>query len=103
MSKYHWNPSAREEVLEYLEDLITSRHPNLFICVTSRPEQDIQTVLNPSTSASRPVFLHEESGHREDIKRFVRSFIHKDRAMRRWREEDRELVITMLSEGADWV
>ena len=38
--------SAREEVLDLVEDLVGSSQPNLFICVTSRPEQDIQTVLN---------------------------------------------------------
>ena len=93
-------PSAREEVLDILEDLITSKHPNLFICITSRPEQDIQTVLNPLTSASNRVSLHQEDGQREDIKSYIHSFVHKDRAMRRWREEDRELVITTLSERA---
>ena len=92
-------PSAREEVLEFLEDLITSSHPNLFICVTSRPEHDIQTVLNPLTPSNR-VSLHEEGGQREDIKSYIHSFVHKDREMRRWREEDRELVITTLSKRA---
>jgi hypothetical protein len=94
-------PSAREKVLDFLEDLVRSNHPNLFICVTSRPEQDIQTVLNPLTSASRRVSLHEEGGQREDIKSYVDSFVHKDRTMRRWREEDRNLVITYLIERAD--
>jgi hypothetical protein len=93
-------PSAREEVLEFLEDLVGPSHPNLFVCITSRPEQDIQTVLNPLTYASRLVSLHEEGGQREDIESYVRSFVHKDRAMRRWRAEDRELVITTLSERA---
>ena len=90
-------PSSREEVMEFLEDLITSSHPNLFICVTSRPEQDIQTVLNPLTPTSNRVSLHQEDGQREDIKNYILSFVHKDRAMRRWREEDRELVIRTLS------
>jgi hypothetical protein len=93
-------PSAREEVLDFLEDLVGSSHSNLFICITSRPEQDIQSVLNPLTSASRQVSLHEESGQREDIKSYVQSFVHKDRAMRRWREEDRILVTTTLIERA---
>ena len=93
-------PSAREEVLDFLDDLVGLRHSNLFICVTSRPEQDIQSVLNPLTSASRRVSLNEEGGQREDIKSYVRSFVHKDRAMRRWREEDRILVITTLIERA---
>ena len=98
-------PSAREEVLDFLDDLVGSSHSNLFICVTSRPEQDIQTILNPLTCPSRRVSLHEEGGQREDIKSYVQSFVHKDRAMRRWREEDRNLVITTLIEraGGMWV
>jgi hypothetical protein len=94
-------PSAREEVLNFLEDLVGSRYSNLFICVTSRPEQDIQTVLNPLISASRRVSLHEEAGQMEDIKSYIHSFVHMDRTMQRWREEDRKLVISILSERAD--
>jgi len=93
-------PSAREEVLNFVEDLVGSNHSNLFICITSRPEQDIQALLNALTSASRRVSLHEERGQREDIGRYVRSFVHADREMRRWREEDKELVIKTLSERA---
>jgi len=90
-------PSAREEVMNFVEDLVASGHPNLFICLTSRPEQDIQFILNPLTPTSRRVSLHEEDGQREDIKSFVHSFVQADRAMQRWREEDRELVINTLS------
>jgi hypothetical protein len=96
-------PSAREEVLDFLGNLVGSSHSNLFICVTSRPEQDIQTALNrlnPLTSAFRQVSLHEEGGQREDIKRYVHSFVHEDGAMRKWREEDRNLVVTTLVERA---
>ena len=93
-------PSAREEVLDFLEDLVGSNYSNLFICVTSRPEQDIQAVLNPLTSGFRPVSLHEEDGQMEDIKSYIHSFVHKDREMQRWREEDRKLVISIISERA---
>ena len=93
-------PSAREEVLNFLEDLVGSNNSNLFICVTSRPEQDIQAVLNPLTSGFRRVSLHEEDGQMDDIKSYIHSFVHKDRTMRRWREEDRKLVISILSERA---
>ena len=94
-------PSAREKALSSVEKLVTSNHPNLFICITSRPEQDIQSVLNPLTPARRRVSLHEERGQREDINRYVRSFVRGDITMRRWREEDKELVINTLSERAD--
>jgi hypothetical protein len=93
-------PSARDEVLDFVEDLVRLGHSNLFICITSRPEQDIQTVLNPLTSTSRRVALHEERGQREDIHKFVRSFVYTDRAMRRWKDDDKELVIDTLSERA---
>jgi len=94
-------PSPREKVLEFLEDLVGWKHPNLHICVTSRPEHDIQSILNPLATGPRRVSLHEEGGQREDIISYVCSFVHKDRTMRRWRAEDKELVISMLSERAD--
>ena len=94
-------PSAREKVLDFVEDLVESNHPNLFICITSRPEQDITTILNPLTPPSHRVSLHEEVGQRRDINNYVRSFVQRDRAMRKWREEDKELVINVLSERAN--
>jgi hypothetical protein len=93
-------PSARERVLNFVEDLLQSKHSNLFTCITSRPEQDINTALNPLTPSSRRVSLHEEGGQMKDISSFVRSFVMNDRTMRRWRSEDKELVIRALSERA---
>ena len=94
-------PSAREKVLNFVEDLVESNHSNLFICITSRPEQDITTIINPLTPPSRRVSLHEEAGQRSDIDSYVRSFVQSDRTMRRWRAEDKELVINVLSERAN--
>jgi hypothetical protein len=93
-------PSDRESVLDFVEDLLRSNHPNLYICITSRPEQDIQAVLNPLTSTSSRVSLHEEGGQKEDINSYIRSFVYSDRPMRRWRGVDKELVINTLSERA---
>ena len=93
-------PTARERVLDFVEDLVQSKHSNLFICITSRPEQDINTALNPLTPPSLGISLHEEGGQTEDINSFVRSFVMNDRTMRRWRTEDKEMVIRELSERA---
>ena len=92
-------PSPREEVLELVEDLVGLHLPNLHICVTSRPEPDIQIALEFLTETV--VSLHDESGQKEDIAEYVTSTVHSDRRMGRWREEDKELVIKMLSEKAD--
>ena len=92
-------PSPREEVVELVEELVGLHLPNLHICVTSRPEHDIQLVLERLTE--RSVSLHDESGQQEDIAKYVASFVCSNPRMRRWREEDKELVIKTLSENAD--
>ena len=93
-------PSAREKVLNFVQDLFRSNHPNLFVCITSRPEQDISAALNPLIPPSNLVSLHDEGGQRQDIDSYVRSFVQTDAAMRRWRAEDKELVIKALPERA---
>ena len=92
-------PTAREEVLNLVKGLIDLGLPNLHVCVTSRPEIDIQTVLEPLTSLR--VSLHNQTGQKKDIASFVRSVVSSDPKMRRWREEDRNLVIETLIERAD--
>ena len=92
-------PSAREEVLNLINDLVDLRLPNLHICVTSRPEVDIRTALEPS--ASRHISLHDQPGQKEDIAEYITSVVHTDVKMKRWREDDRKLVVETLSERAD--
>jgi hypothetical protein len=92
-------PTAREEVLDLVNDLVTLCPPKLHMCVTSRPEIDIQTVLEPLTSLR--VSLHNQTGQKEDIMDYVSSVVLSDKKMGRWREEDRKLVIETLSERAD--
>jgi hypothetical protein len=92
-------PSPREEVLEVVEELVNSQIPNLRICVTSRPEADIVPVLEPL--AFRSVSLHCESGQVEDIAEYVRSVIHTNREMRRWKAADKQLVIDELIKKAN--
>ena len=92
-------PSPREEVLEFVDEIVALHLPNVHICVTSRPEHDIQAALKHLTP--RAVSLHDESGQQQDISDYVASFVRSNRNMQRWREEDRDLVIKTLSEKAD--
>jgi hypothetical protein len=92
-------PAPREKVLEFVEELIDARLPDLHICVTSRPETDIKTVLEPLSF--RSVSLHDESGQMEDIEKYIKSFVTKDPRNRRWTAEDKQMVISVLSEKAD--
>ncbi len=92
-------PSPRERVLDLVKQLVEVSSPNLHLCVTSRPEIDIRNALGPLTSCC--VSLHEQSGQREDIIDYVTSVVHSDPKMRRWRDEDRKLVIETLSARAN--
>jgi hypothetical protein len=94
-------PSFREQVLDLVKELVDLHLPNLHICVTSRPEVDIHDTLD--TVASHSVSLHDESGQKKDIAEYVVSVVNSNsaRAIRRWRDADKDLVIRTLSEKAD--
>jgi hypothetical protein len=92
-------PSPREQVLELVTELVGLRITNLRICVTSRPESDIETVLGPL--AFRSVSLHAEKGQIQDIAEYVKFVVTTDPKMQAWRKEDKELVIEVLTNKAD--
>jgi hypothetical protein len=89
----------REEVLEIVEELVNLQVANLRICVTSRPEADILPILEPL--AFRSVSLHSEDGQGHDIAEYIKSFVHNDREIRRWKDTDKQLVIEVLTKKAD--
>jgi len=82
-----------------VEKLVDLNPSNLRICATSRPEADIQAAL--ASIASHNVSLHDKAGQNEDITKYIQSVVYADRNMRRWREEDKEMVIDTLSKKAD--
>ncbi|KAH9037500.1 hypothetical protein EDB85DRAFT_608746 [Lactarius pseudohatsudake] len=92
-------PSPREKLLDLLDDLVKLRHQALRLCVTSRPEFDIRTALQHL--ATQQVSLHDESGQTRDIKNYVTDVVRSDRRMKRWREEEKDMVIGKLAEKAD--
>ena len=91
--------SPREWVLELMNKLVELHLPNVRICATSRPEADIGAALG--SSASHTVSLHGEVGQKNDITHYVRTVVYSKREMRRWKGEDKELVIRTLSQKAD--
>ena len=94
-------PSPREQVFTLVEKLMELRLPHLHICVTSRPEFDIRT--NLGRLALRSVSLHDQSGQKEDIINYVKSVVYSESetVMKRWRAEDKAMVVESLSEKAD--
>jgi len=92
-------PPPRERVLELIEKLVKLNLPNLRVCVTSRPEVDIRASLEPLTTER--ISVHDQRGQKKDIEEYVRSVVYSDRNMKRWRSEDKQLVVETLTEKAD--
>ena len=92
-------PSAREEVLELIGELVNLELPNVHLCVASRPEMDIRVILDPLTTLK--ISLHDEIGQKEDIVKYIKSVVYSDRNMQRWNEDDKQLVVDTLSDKAD--
>ena len=92
-------PSSREKVLRLVKDLVGLHHPNLRLCIASRPEFDIRTTLRPL--ATQQLSLHDESGQKQDIIDYVTSIVRLDERMKKWRDDDKTMVIGKLTEKAD--
>jgi hypothetical protein len=92
-------PSAREDVLEFIQEIVNMKLPNVNLCVASRPEMDIRLVLEPLTSLK--ISLHDEIGQKKDITEYINSIVRSDVNMQRWKEEDKQLVVIALSDKAD--
>ena len=94
-------PSPRSDVLNLLKELIKSEVStrNLRICVTSRPEVDIKDAIDPLIQ--RSVSLHDEHGQKNDIGVYITSVVNTDSRNKRWKAEDKRLVIDVLTRKAD--
>jgi hypothetical protein len=92
-------PSNREKVLMLVKTLIDLRISNLRICLTSRPEVDIQAVLG--RPEFRSVSLHDEKGQKQDILDYIISIVDSDPRTQGWNADIKEVVIDVLSQKAN--
>jgi hypothetical protein len=92
-------PSTREKVLKLVEELVHLNLPNVHLCVTSRPQVDIRRVLEPLTPLQ--ISLHNETGQKQDIIEYIKFIVQSDLSIQEWSENDKQLVIDVLSEKAD--
>ena len=94
-------PTARAQVLGLVKELLGLDLPNLRICITSRPQVDIKGSLGPL--ASHSMSLHDEIGQKNDITDYIKSVVYSDAdtMMKKWRADEKDLVVETLSERAD--
>jgi hypothetical protein len=91
-------PSARGKVLEQIKELVGLGLPDVHLCVASRPEIDIQKVLEPLNTLQ--ISLHHETGQEADIIAYIKSVVNSNSGLD-WTEEDENLVIITLSRKAN--
>jgi hypothetical protein len=92
-------PSPRDEVISFVEELVGLYIPNLRICVTSRPEADLQLALDHLSF--RSISLHSEGGQIQGIVEYIKFVVDTDPMMRRWKATDKELVVDVLTKKAN--
>ena len=92
-------PSSREKVLRLVKELVCLHRTNLRLCVTSRPKFDIRSVLK--LLATQQISLHDESGQKQDIIEYITSVVRSDERMKKWRNNDKTMVIEKLTAKVD--
>ena len=93
------SPHPREKVLNVLKELVDLKISNLRICVTSRPEADIESFLG--SLDFRSISLEGENGQLEDIAEYVKNFVNTDSKMQGWENTLKQMVIDELSKKAN--
>jgi hypothetical protein len=91
-------PSARREVTELIKELVGLKLPDVYLCVASRPEIDIQMVLESLEPLQ--VSLDDEMGQKGDIIAYI-EYTVRSNSTPEWTERDQELVIYTLSQKAN--
>jgi hypothetical protein len=91
--------SPRAHVLKLVNELVGLRLATLRLCVTSRYESDIIPNLEPL--ASHCVSLHDQDGQKEAISNYVKFVVDSDQWMKKWRIEDKQMVIDTLLRKVD--
>ena len=90
-------PSARKDVLDLVKEFIDLPCKHLRICITSRPEPDTRSSLHLIACS---VSLHDEEGQKEDIFDYISHVVNRQQD-NEWTDDDKQLVIDMLSRRAD--
>jgi hypothetical protein len=90
--------SARGKVLEVIKELVDLQLPNVHLCFASRPEIDIQKVLESLNPVQ--ICLHDEPGQEADIVTYITSVVNSNNVLG-WTEEDENLVVKTLSQKAN--
>lgn len=92
---------TRKAVLTWVETLLSINHPNLHVLMTSRREEDIDSIIRRWHPGEEIVSIQNDQVDR-DIRSYVRARVHGDEELRRWRSRpdvQEEIVIALMKKA----
>ena len=89
--------TERGKMLNWIRQIVSRNMPNLHIVVTSRPEREIEEILQPLDLGCVDVVRDGES---VDIEKYIDQELETDRKLNRWETTIQEGIKTALMTGA---
>lgn len=92
----------REKLLSWMKDLLNSEQRNVHLLVTSRPEQDIKSVIS-EFACNNDIVPIQSDLITDDIRAYVRARVREGKGLKRWRTRPdvQEDIETRLMEKAN--
>ena len=86
-----------ERILDFLETIVSWKSDSLHLLVTSQSKREIEEVLSPIVTFQ---LLIKSTFISEDIVSFIQSTLEGDRKLRKWSQEIKDEIRTILFEGS---
>ena len=86
-----------DRILDFLETIVSWKSDSLHLFVTSQSKREIEEVLSPIVTFQ---LLIKSPFVSEDIVSFIQSTLEGDRKLRKWSQEIKDEIRTMLFEGS---
>ena len=86
-----------DRILDFLETIVSWKSDSLHLLVTSQSKREIEEVLSPIVTFQ---LLIKSPFVSEDIVSFIQSTLEGDRKLRKWSQEIKDEIRTMLFEGS---
>ncbi|KAJ4286967.1 hypothetical protein N0V90_012847 [Kalmusia sp. IMI 367209] len=96
---------SREELLEWIGEILSSEHMNVHLVVTSRPEHDIQEELNNVAERRGKIIPIQSDLVEDDICKYIRVHVNEGKGLKRWqsRPDIQDKIRTSLMQKANGI
>ncbi len=96
------NGEPTEGLLSWIRDLLSSEQRNVHLLATSRPEQDIKSIVSDFAHADDMIHIQSDLVT-NDIRMYVHTRVRQQEGLKRWRSQPKvqDEIETRLMERVD--